>query len=72
MNTVAIGKAAIVIGVALIMYAVAGASVVTYPEYATYYYSAGAGIVTILAGLLLAVQFEEPKQLGDKHAEAKS
>jgi uncharacterized membrane protein HdeD (DUF308 family) len=68
LNTVAIGKAAIVIGAALIMYAVAGASVVTYPEYATYYYSAGAGITMIIAGLLLAVKIEDARQSGDKQA----
>lgn len=61
-----LGKVAIVVGTALIMYAVAGASVVTYPQYAAYYYSAGAGITTIITGLILAVQIEEPKQPGGK------
>jgi len=60
-TTVAIGKAAIVVGTALIMYAVGGASIVTYPQYATYYYSAGAGIVAIIAGLILAVQIKDAK-----------
>ena len=64
----ALGKVAIVVGTALIMYAVAGASVVTpqYAQYAPYYFSAGAGITTIIAGLILAVRIEDARQSGDK------
>jgi hypothetical protein len=61
-----IGKIALVVGTALIMFAVGGASVVTYPQYALYYYSAGAGITTIITGLILAVRIEEAKRGGDR------
>lgn len=57
-----IGKIALVVGTGLIMFAVAGASIVTYPQYALYYYSAGAGITTIIAGLILAVKLETARQ----------
>lgn len=65
----ALGKVAIVVGTALIMYAIAGASVVSaaeYAQYAPYYFSAGAGITTIIAGLILAVRIEDARQSGDK------
>jgi len=50
----------------LIMFAVSGASVVTYPQYSVYYYSAGAGITAIVAGLILAVRIEDAGQGGDR------
>jgi hypothetical protein len=62
----ALGKVAIVVGTALIMYAISGASILTYGIYAPYYYSAGAGITTIIAGLILAVRIEDARQSGDK------
>jgi hypothetical protein len=61
-----LGKIAIVVGTALIMYAISGASILTYGIYAPYYYSAGAGITTIVAGLILAVRIEDTKRGGDK------
>jgi peptidoglycan/LPS O-acetylase OafA/YrhL len=61
-----LGKIAIVVGTALIMFAVSGASIVTYPQYSVYYYSAGAGITTIIGGLILAVRIENAKRGGDK------
>jgi hypothetical protein len=55
-----LGRAAIVAGVSLVMFAVAGASALTYPEYTAYYASGGAGIVVIVAGLVAgAVQFDK-------------
>ncbi len=50
----------------MIMFAVAGASIVTFPQYALYYYSAGGGITTIIGGLILAVRIENAKRGGDK------
>jgi hypothetical protein len=61
-----LGKIAIVVGTALIMYAISGASILTYGIYAPYYYSAGAGVTAIVAGLILAVKVEDARQGGDK------
>jgi hypothetical protein len=48
-----LGKAAIVVGAALLMYAVAGASAVTYPQYSVYYAAGAAGIVALVLGFAL-------------------
>jgi len=65
-----LGKIALVVGVALIMFAAAGVSSTLLPEFTIYYASAGAGIVAIIAGLILAVQIEDVKEHGEKHVKA--
>jgi len=47
-----IGNATLVLGAALLFFSVAGASVVTYPIYAAFYYAAALGLSLITAGLL--------------------
>jgi hypothetical protein len=61
-----LGKIGIVAGVALIMFSAAGISSTFLPQFTIYYYSAGAGITAIVAGLILAVRIEDARQSGDK------
>lgn len=61
-----LGKIALVVGVALIMFAAAGISSTFLPQFTIYYYSAGAGITAIVAGLILAVRIEDARQSGNK------
>jgi hypothetical protein len=61
-----LGKIGIVAGVALLMFAASGVSSTFLPQLTIYYYSAGAGITAIVAGLILAVRIEDARQSGDK------
>ena len=45
-------KMTLIAGSGLVFFAIAGASVITYPTYAAYYYSAATGLTLILAGLI--------------------
>jgi len=47
------GRAALLCGAGLLMCGIVGASSTLQPQFSAYYASAGAGIVTMLAGLLL-------------------
>lgn len=66
-----LGKIGIVAGVALIMFAASGVSSAFLPQFKIYYYSAGAGITAIVAGLILAVRVEDTQQCGDKHVKVR-
>jgi len=60
LETSFLGKAAILVGVALLMYAVCGFSALSYPQCTAYYAAGGSGIVAIFAGFLLgAIQFTD-------------
>jgi len=61
LETSFLGKAAILVGVALLMYAVCGFSALSSaPQYTVYYAAGGSGIVAIFAGFLLgAIQFTD-------------
>lgn len=55
----AFGFVALIIGVALVFGAFAGASSLVYPQYAIYYWTGAAGITVLVSGLLgLAWQIE--------------
>jgi hypothetical protein len=59
-NASTLGKAALLCGAGLLMFAVAGASAQSNPQYTAYYAAGGAGIVTILAGFILgAIQLDK-------------
>lgn len=47
-----VGKLAILLGIALLMFGIFGASARTYPEYTAFYGAGAAGIVAIAAGIL--------------------
>ena len=47
-----LGKAALVAGSTLTIFAGAGASIVTYPAFFAYYYAAASGLSLIVAGLV--------------------
>lgn len=47
-----LGKTALIAGSTLTLFAIAGASTVTYPSYFVYYYTAASGLSLIAAGLV--------------------
>jgi hypothetical protein len=54
------GRIALLVGVALLMYAVAGASAMLQPQFTRFYVAGAAGIVAFAAGLLVgAIQLQD-------------
>jgi hypothetical protein len=46
------GKLALFIGAGTVLFAIAGAQTVSYPQYVLYSYSAAAGITLVIGGLI--------------------
>jgi hypothetical protein len=50
-----LGKAALLLGTALVLFSVAGASTLNYPAYFAYYYASATGLSIVVGGLLALV-----------------